>query len=144
MPNVKVKRLHPDAIIPAYQTDGAACFDIHALFSSEVLPGQSVKFITGLAFEIPPGWVMKVYARSGLAAKYRVKLDNGTGIIDSDYRGELGILLENEGSNPFVVNAGDRIAQAMLVQFERVTFEEVEALGETMRGVGGLGSTGVA
>lgn len=141
---LKVKRLHPSAIIPAYQTEGAACFDIHALYSSEVYSGDSIRVSTGLAFEIPPGWCMKVFPRSGLAAKHRIKLDNCTGIIDSDYRGELVILLANDSNHHrFRFNAGDRIAQAMLERVERVAFEVVEELGETQRGDGGFGSTGV-
>lgn len=144
MPNVKVKRLHPNAIIPQRQTAGAACFDIHALHGSEVLAGGATGFLTGLAFEIPDGWVLKIYSRSGHGFKNLVCLVNGTGVIDADYRGEVHVKLINHGDKLFVVNAGDRIAQAMLERVEPVEFVVVDDLSETERGDGGFGSTGVS
>jgi dUTP pyrophosphatase len=145
---LKIKKLHPDAVVPKYATAGAACFDLHAIVENDigadaVLPGHFYTFRTGLAFEVPSGYVLKVYSRSGHGFKYGVRLANGTGIIDSDYRGELMVCLKNDGpSEPLVVHHGDRIAQAMLVQIPQVELIEVGELSNTERGAGGFGSTG--
>lgn len=154
--NLNIKKLHPDAIVPAYASDGAACFDIVAMapsyheenakrggWISSFLPGGTAStFRTGLAFEIPPGWVMKIYSRSGHGFKNDVRLANCIGVIDSDYRGELLVRITNDGSRPFEVFKGDRIAQAMLERAERMLFTVVDELSETTRGAGGFGSTG--
>lgn len=139
---LKIKRLHPAAIIPRYATDGAACFDLHAIEDATVSPGTGITIGTGLAFEVPPGWVLKVYSRSGHGFKHGVRLVNGTGIIDSDYRGQVHVGLFNDGFTLFQVKAGDRIGQAMLQPAPRVTLTVVDDLSETIRGAGGLGSTG--
>lgn len=150
-PELKVKRLHPDASLPVYATDGAACFDIHALITKEgvtlplhqdIWPGKSRVIHTGLAFEVPPGWALMVYSRSGHGFKYSVRLANGTGILDSDYRGELMIAVRNDGDQLFSVASGDRIAQAMLIAAPKVAIVEVDELSDTARGAGGFGSTG--
>lgn len=145
MIQLKVKKLHPCAIMPKYQTAGAACFDLHACDGASkrnvILPGGICVIGTGLSFEIPQSWCMKLYSRSSHGLK-GIVLGNGTGIIDSDYRGEIKIILRNEGSEAFMVHAGDRIAQAMLLPVEQVGLVEVEELGETARGAGGFGSTG--
>ncbi len=99
-------------------------------------------FRTGLAFEVPHGHVLKVFSRSGHGFKYGVRLANGTGIIDSDYRGELMVCLKNDGPEPMVVHHGDRITQAMLVPIPQVELIEVQELSDTERGAGGFGSTG--
>lgn len=138
---LKVKKLHPDAVIPTYGTGGAACFDLYALEGGVVKAGCSQAFRVGLAFEIPEDWVMTVYSRSGHGFKGGVRLANCVGVIDSDYRGELAVKLQSDDA-PLVVKAGDRIAQAMLEQVVRVRFQEVDQLGETNRGAGGFGSTG--
>lgn len=148
---LNVKKLHPDAIIPKYATPGAACFDLHALgsewkindqeFGEVVVRGTSRVFRTGLAFEVPPGWVMKIYSRSGHGFKNDTRLSNCVGIIDSDYRGEIQVKLRADGSG-LTVRPGDRIAQAMLVQAPQVELIEVEELSDTERGTGGFGSTG--
>jgi len=143
---IKIKKLHPDAIVPIYATAGAACFDIHAVIDNDeragsLLGGHVASIGTGLAFEVPPGFALKLFSRSGHGLK-GVSLANGTGIIDSDYRGELKVLLINHSDDDVDINHGDRIAQAMIIPFEKVGFEVVEELSETERGNGGFGSTG--
>lgn len=148
---IKVKKLHKDAIIPTYGTSGAACFDLYALGSaSEVdrysgLPTEfldGATFSTGLSFDIPEGYAMKVYSRSGHGFKSDTSLANSVGIIDSDYTGEVMVRLINHGAEPFIVRKGDRIAQAMIEPVDRVSFTEVDKLKQTDRGTGGFGSTG--
>jgi dUTP pyrophosphatase len=148
--NLKVKRLYKDAILPTYGSEGAACFDLYAYVPEYVakrievvVPGDRVTLETGLAVEVPEGWVLEVYPRSGLAAKCGITLINSPGQIDSDYRGNIGIIVLNTDSDyPWLVRHGDRIAQAKLVPAPRCTFEEVDTLTETNRGEGGFGSTG--
>lgn len=148
---VKIKKLHQDAIVPTYGTSGAACFDLYAIGDGWISLGEcglpiefygACTFRTGLAFEVPKGHVMMVYSRSGHGFKHGVRLSNGTGIIDSDYRGELMVRLQNDGEEPFMVNKGDRIAQAMIVRVNQVSFDLVDELGDTERGESGFGSTG--
>lgn len=166
---VKVKRLHVDAIIPTYATDGSGCFDIYAtnvhkatlaelavlkkfsngldtgqMGTQSIIPGQYVVFDTGLAFEIPKDHVMLVFSRSSHGFKSNTRLANCVGVIDSDYRGELMVKLTRDSKygSSMEIKTGDRIAQAMIVPIPKVTFEEVEELSETERGEGGLGSTG--
>lgn len=150
---LKVKKLHPDAIIPTYGTPGAACFDLYALDADGyskvhvvVDEGHPVVCRTGLAFEIPDGYVMMVYSRSGHGFKHNTRLANCVGIVDSDYTGEVMVKLTCDidpgDAAPFSVKRGDRIAQAMLVPVNQVTFEEVEELKSTERGTKGFGSTG--
>lgn len=151
---VKIKKLHPDAIVPTYGTSGAACFDLYAIYDADMsalvpddckMPVEfygACNFRTGLAFEVPQGHVMMVYSRSGHGFRNGVRLSNCTGIIDSDYRGELMVKLHNEGDKPFIVNKGDRIAQAMIIPVEQVQFELAEELSDTERSEGGFGSTG--
>lgn len=140
---LKVKRLDPAAIIPSYATPGAACFDLHALHCGSVHGSTPTVFRTGLAFDIPEGWVLKVYSRSGHAFRHNVRLSNCVGIIDADYTGELMVKLAcDQEFGRMDVAAGDRIAQAMLERVERVEFVEVDDLKVTERGAGGFGSTG--
>ena len=139
---VKIKKLNPLAITPTYATDGSACFDLYATEERFVRPYSAVEIATGLAFEVPPGWVMKLYSRSGHGFKHGVRLANTTGIIDSDYRGHVPVKLHNDSPTVFAVCVGDRIAQAMLERVEQAEFEVVEELGVTARGEGGFGSTG--
>lgn len=146
---LKFKKLDKRATLPTYGSEGAACFDLYAvvdercsLMDRAVWPGDCAQIDTGLSFEIPDGWVMKVYSRSGHGFKHGIRLVNGTGIIDADFRGQVIVGLHNDGDAQFVVSHGDRIAQAMLVPVERVSFVEVDELSDTARGTGGLGSTG--
>lgn len=145
---VKVSKLNPEAKLPKYATDGSGCFDLFALMDIDtprsVYLGIPVLIRTGLAFEIPQGHVMMVYSRSGHGFKNATRLANCTGIIDSDYRGELMLKLskDSEYSDTLTVKNGDRIAQGMIVPIPKVQFVEAEELSETERGAGGFGSTG--
>lgn len=146
---LKIKKLHPDAIVPKYATDGAACFDLHAIVTGEPLPvrnGIPATISTGLAVEVPEGWVMLIFSRSGTGFNADTRLANCVGVIDSDYRGEIKVKLTRDMgmSNHLLVGRGDRIAQAMLLKADQWVIEEVEELSSTGRGAGGFGSTGVA
>ena len=140
---VRVKKLHPAAILPTYGSEGAACFDLHAIEAGVVSNEGSEVFRTGLAFEIPEGHVMQVFSRSGHGFKNDVRLSNSVGIIDADYRGEVMVKLRADAlfSN-LQVKPGDRIAQAIIMPYPSVRFELADDLTETARGAGGLGSTG--
>lgn len=148
--DLKVKKLVPDAELPEYATEGAACFDIKAYVPGifrekdiKVTKHNPIRFSTGLAFEIPEGWAMLLFSRSGHGFSKDTRLANCVGVIDSDYRGELNVKLTcDQHESQLVVKHGDRIAQAMLVPVEKVNFIETFELGETARGEGGLGSTG--
>jgi|SRR5690625_2393501 len=140
---LKIKRLHKNAVLPEYGTKGAACFDIHCIEGGIVEAKDAAIFHTGLAFEIPEGWAMLIYSRSGHGFRHGVRLANTTGVIDSDYRGELMVKLANDGGCAYTVEAGERIAQAMLIPVPAVNLEVVEELSDTERGDNGLGSTGV-
>lgn len=142
--DIKVKRLDKEVPMPEYATDGAAAFDLRADRDGIVLAGSHKTFGTGLAFEIPEGYALFIYSRSGHGFKNQTRLSNCVGVIDSDYRGEVNIQLFNDSAMFMNVKRGDRIAQAVLKKVERVTFTEVDLLSETERGTGGFGSTGVA
>lgn len=148
MTTLKIKRVHPDAIIPTRATAGSACIDLHAVQADEFKPHpvdlHAVIFRTGLAVEIPPGFVLKIYSRSGQGFKDAIRLSNCVGIIDSDYRGEIMVSLRADGETCPKVRDGDRIAQAMLVSVPPFEILEVDELSETVRGAGGFGSTGTA
>lgn len=142
---VRIKKLHPDAVIPTYGTPFAAGADLYACMDSSVTiePGQTQFIHTGLAVEIPVGFAGLVYARSGLACKKGIAPANKVGVIDADYRGEIMVLLINFSQQDFVINDGERIAQMVLAKHEQCDFIEVEELDETERGAGGYGHTGV-
>lgn len=138
---VKIKKLHPDAVMPQYGSDGAACFDLHCVNSSFVCT-QGV-LDTGLAFEIPEGHVMLVFSRSGHAFKNDARLANCVGVIDHDYRGEVKIKMRVDSDlSCLSIKPGDRIAQAMIVPYPKVEFDWADELSDTDRGTGGFGSTG--
>jgi dUTP pyrophosphatase len=139
---VKVKKLTPTARLPEYATDGSGAFDLFAPEAEQALPGLSTRIQIGLSFEIPEGHAMFVYSRSGHALKNRVRLTNCVAVIDSDYRGEVAVMLSNEGPGILDIRAGDRIAQAVILPIPRIEFVEVDELSETERGAGGFGSTG--
>lgn len=127
---------------PAYATDGAAGMDVVAAEDIILPPGGRHAVATGFAMAIPEGYEVQVRPRSGLALKHGVTCLNTPGTIDSDYRGEVKVILANLGDAPFVVNRGDRIAQLVPAPVQRATLDEVDTLDETVRGVGGFGSTG--
>lgn len=141
---LKIKKLHPDAVVPQYQTAGAACFDLHAVHDGDLhfAGEESHAFSTGLAFEVPPDHVMLVFSRSGHGFKHAVRLSNCVGVVDSDYRSDVMVKLIADDGGWLSVRKGDRIAQAMIVPIPRVEFEVVEELTTTERGTGGFGSTG--
>ena len=140
-----VKRLDPRAVLPAYQTPGAAAMDLAAVLDEPVTvaPRQLVSIPTGLAIALPDaGWVALVFARSGLGIKHGIALSNGVGVIDSDYRGEIRVGLTNLSDAPYTIQPGDRIAQLMITPVARCAVLELEELPPTARGEGGFGSTG--
>ena len=132
--------------LPAYETEGAAGMDLRAAVPEDapvtLRPGERQMIPTGLSMAIPPGYELQVRPRSGLAAKHGLTCLNSPGTVDSDYRGELKVILINLGAEPFVVQRGERIAQMVVAPVTRGVFQEVEVLPETARGEGGFGSTG--
>ena len=134
------------AILPEYKTDGASGCDVHAFVKEpvELLPGDIKLIPTGLACAIPEGFEIQVRPRSGLAAKNGITCLNTPGTIDSDYRGEIKVILINLGKEAFIVKNGDRIAQFVVAPVVRSIFKTVKSLDETLRGSGGFGSTGVS
>ncbi|WP_370031772.1 dUTP diphosphatase [Qipengyuania mesophila] len=141
---VQVKRLpHGEGLaLPAYATGGAAGMDVLAAEDVTLAPGQRHAVATGLALAIPQGYEIQVRPRSGLALKHGITVPNTPGTIDSDYRGELKVILINHGAEDFAIARGDRVAQLVLAPVTQAAWEEVETLDETARGAGGFGSTG--
>lgn len=145
---VEVKRVRggADRPLPRYATAGAAGMDLTAALDEpvELLPGQRLLVPTGIAIGLPgPHLVALVFARSGLASKHGIQLANGVGVIDSDYRGEIKVALQNNGAEPFVIRDGDRIAQLVVMPVVAVEWKEVKELQPSERGAGGFGSTGI-
>lgn len=145
--NLGIKLVHPGAKMPTYATAGAACFDLYAVadIPHELYQGTSVTVSTGLVFDIPEGYVLLVYSRSGHGFDYDVRLSNCVGVIDSDYKKEVMVKLTRDNSpgswlKPFQIFQGDRIAQAMLVPAPQIQISEVFEIEDTGRG--GFGSTG--
>ena len=142
---VRVKRLNHGAglALPVYATSGAAGMDICAAESLNLRVGKRHAVATGFAFAIPEGYEVQVRPRSGLALKHGITCLNTPGTIDSDYRGEVKVILANLGEDDFMINKGDRIAQILVAPVTHGNLIEVEDLDETVRGTGGFGSTGV-
>jgi dUTP pyrophosphatase len=146
--DIRILRLpHFDGLdLPAYQTDGAAGMDVRAAVPEDapitLQPGERRMIPTGLAMAVPQGFECQVRPRSGLAVKHGLACVNAPGTIDSDYRGEVHVVLINLGQEPFVIRRGERIAQLVIARYERAAWVEVDALDETGRGAGGFGSTG--
>lgn len=167
--NVKFKKLHPEAVAPTYAKPGDSGFDLVAVEDVIIEPGETVIVKTGLAFEIPQGYELQVRPRSGVSAKTKLRLSNAPGTIDSGYRGEVGVIVDNvaddwdsdfayraynisktdlvgETYHPpetYRIRKGDRIAQGVIAPVITATFTESDELSETERGIGGYGSTGV-
>ncbi len=141
---VEVKRLpHGQGLdLPHYATDGAAGMDIVSAEDVTIAPGARHAVATGLSVAIPQGYEIQVRPRSGLAFKHGITVPNTPGTIDSDYRGELKVLLINHGAEDFVIARGDRVAQLVIAAVTQGSWAEVEELGTTARGAGGFGSTG--
>lgn len=130
--------------LPEYKTIGSSGVDLIANLESPVILNSMDRFLvpTGLFIEVPTGYEAQVRGRSGLAINHGISLANGIGTIDSDYRGEVKVILINLGKDPFTINPGDRIAQLVLIKYEKIDFQTVESLDETIRGAGGFGHTG--
>ena len=143
-PRVRFQRLRAGAQAPRYMSAGAAGLDLASAADGpiELAPGARVAVPTGLAFAIPHGFEGQVRPRSGLARKSGVTVTNAPGTIDSDYRGEVQVLLVNLGQEPYVVQPGDRIAQLVIAPVSIAELEEAESLDDTLRGGGGFGHTG--
>ena len=144
MIEIEIQRLEHGAglPLPVYASEGAAGMDVVAAESLTLKPGTRHAVATGFAVAIPPGYEIQVRPRSGLALKHGITCLNTPGTIDSDYRGEVKVILANLGDAPFEIARGDRIAQLVPAPVLRASFAEVEALGATARGAGGFGSTG--
>ncbi len=141
---VNVKKLSPEAILPTYGTEYAAGADLYALTEGtvELAPNETKLIKTGIAMEIPKGYVGLIYARSGLACKRGLAPANKVGVIDADYRGEIMVALHNHSSAVASIENGERIAQMVIAPFITADYNEVEELSDTDRGAGGFGSTG--
>lgn len=144
MDQIKVKKLRFDAVIPTYGSEDAAGADLYACIDKEltVEPGQSVFVPTGLSMQIPKGYAGLIYARSGLACKRGLAPANKVGVIDSDYRGEIIVVLHNHGHHPQIIAHGERIAQLVITPVYTPGFAESDELDDTSRASGGFGSTG--
>ena len=140
--NVKMKKLHPDAVVPTFGTEFSAGADLYSVCDATIMPGETAFLGTGIATAIPEGLVGLIYARSGMACKRNLAPANKVGVIDSDYRGEIKVALHNHGNTPQTVSKGERIAQLVIAPSLRAEYEVVEDLDETVRGAGGFGSTG--
>jgi dUTP pyrophosphatase len=143
-PKVRFVRLRPAAVAPRYMSAGAAGLDLASAADGpiELAPGARAAVPTGLAFEIPHGFEGQVRPRSGLARKHGIGLPNAPGTIDSDYRGEVMVLLVNLGAEPYVVQPGERVAQLVIAPVTIAELEEATELSGTVRGEGGFGHTG--
>ncbi|AYK08885.1 dUTP diphosphatase [Brevibacillus laterosporus] len=168
---VKIKKLHPDAVIPTYATPGSAGFDLVAVEETIIEPGETAKIPLGLAFEIPKGYEMQIRPRSGVSLHTKLRQSNSIGTIDSDYRGEVCMMFDNTNENydsatclcfsiagdeihvpngygflpegSYIIRKGDRVAQGIITPVIQASFVEVDELSDTKRGTGGFGSTGV-
>ncbi len=144
IPTIRVVKLNENAVIPSYETTEAAGFDLRSSHAGMVPPNGVLLVGTGLAMEIPEGYELQIRPRSGLALKNKITVLNSPGTIDSDYRGEIKVILINHGNYPFSFTTGQRVAQGVLMKLpERPIFYETQELSETIRGEGGFGSTGV-
>ena len=139
---VRFQKLDDRAVTPTYGTAAAAGADLYALDALTLAPGETARVHTGLALEIPDGYVGLIFARSGLATKRGLAPANKVGVIDADYRGEIMVALYNQSSVPQTVEAGERVAQLVITPFLQALFEESDTLSDTVRGEGGFGSTG--
>lgn len=140
---IRIRRIHPDAVLPEYahgpQED--AGMDLRSVIDVTLPPGVAQLVPTGLTVEVPPGFEAQVRPRSGLALKHAITMPNAPGTIDPGYRGEVRVILLNLGHEPYIIHAGDRIAQMIVARYESVEWEEGD-LAESARGEGGFGSSG--
>ena len=138
----KIRIVTKTGVLPTYETRGSSGMDLRSTVNHQLLPGKRCLIPTGIFIELPEGYEAQVRARSGFAVKHGIGIVNGVGTIDSDYRGEIQVCLINWGEESFEIKQGDRIAQLIISQYERIEWEEVAALEDTERGAGGFGSSG--
>ena len=143
--NVKLKFLDNNTRkqIPLYATEGSAGMDLYACGNYVILSGETRVIKTGISIELPVGFELQIRSRSGLASKQNLFVLNAPGTIDSDYRGEVCVIMHNIGKFPYRINDGDRVAQGVIAKYEKVEFDVVESISDTERGSGGFGSTGI-
>lgn len=143
---IEVVKLRSDAVLPVYQTAGAAGADLHACIDEPIVlkPLERCIIPTGLAMAIPEGYEVQIRARSGMSIKHGITMVNGIGTIDADYRGEVGVLVINLSQDAFTIEPGMRIAQMVVAKYDVAEWSVVESLPETERGAGGYGSSGTA
>ncbi len=141
---MKIRRLREDAVIPRYAhgPEEDAGMDLHAVESARLAPGETRLVSTGLAIELLPGFEAQIRPRSGLALKHSITLPNSPATIDPGYRGEIRVILQNLGREPFEIHPGDRIAQMVIARYEAVEWVEGDELSDSVRGEGGFGSSG--
>lgn len=141
---IDIVKLRPTAVLPEYQTAGAAGADIHACTDTPITlqPLERRMIPTGLSMAIPVGYEVQIRARSGMSIKHGITMVNGIGTIDADYRGEVGVLAINLSQEAFTIEPGMRIAQMVVAKYETIGWNEVDVLSETARGLGGYGSSG--
>ena len=144
MVKVLIKKLDPSVELPEYKTSGASGMDLIAFIKNSIHLKPKTSFLvpTGLAVAFPENYEIQIRPRSGLAARNNISVLNTPGTIDSDYRGEIKVIMFNHGKNDFIINNGDRIAQIVLSPIIKIELEETNILPETIRGIGGFGSTG--
>ncbi|WRB91921.1 dUTP diphosphatase [Helicobacter pylori] len=141
---IKIQKIHPNALIPKYQTEGSSGFDLHAVEEVMIKPHSVGLVKIGICLSLEVGYELQVRTRSGLALNHQVMVLNSPGTVDNDYRGEIKVILANLSDKDFRVQIGDRIAQGVVQKTYKAEFIECERLDETSRGSGGFGSTGVS
>ncbi len=141
---IKIQKIHPNALIPKYQTEGSSGFDLHAVEEVMIKPHSVGLVKIGICLSLEVGYELQVRTRSGLALNHQVVVLNSPGTVDNDYRGEIKVILANLSDKDFKVQVGDRIAQGVVQKTYKAEFIERERLDETSRGSGGFGSTGVS
>ncbi len=141
---IKIQKIHPNALIPKYQTEGSSGFDLHAVEEVMIKPHGVGLVKIGICLSLEVGYELQVRTRSGLALNHQVMVLNSPGTVDNDYRGEIKVILANLSDKDFKVQVGDRIAQGVVQKTYKAEFIECEQLDETLRGSGGFGSTGVS
>jgi len=146
---IRIRRINmknDDLPLPQYATPGSAGMDLFAANEDtiEIAPNETALIPTGLSIELPIGYEAQIRPRSGLALKHEIGILNSPGTIDSDYRGEIKVIIKNFGSQPFVVHRGDRIAQMVITRYERIDWVETNSITESIRGTGGFGHTGLS
>lgn len=139
---IKLKRCHPEAIVPTYATKNSAGADLYAILDTLVLPGYILQIRTGWQVEIPSGFCLKILPRSGVSLSHGNYIANAPGLIDPDYRGEILVLVKAPSNHSIIIQRGDRIAQCVLEAVEHMAFQEVQELAPSGRGARGFGSTG--